>query len=230
MINSATMTVLALAHERLADTWPITKQAQDRLNAEILAEYKARFPKRKEPLRHKAFEAVGEFGQARYTYWKAVLTRAYRLRDMRKERVERALDWLAKRRQPCASEAPLVYEQSSYSSYRSQGYGCERYTRQAAEQAAAHCQMLGVRAEVVDWTYSEPGQAEPYKFGYQVLAYTDRAGIEILKRKPVSIKDWLQDCWNRGVNPRVFNPFLPEGLEERLGVSFFPQGGTLVGG
>ena len=41
-------------------------------------------------------------------------------------------------------------------------------------------------------------------------------------RKPVqSFKDQIKSCWKRGVNPRVYNPFLPAGLEEKLGLDYF---------
>lgn len=217
------MTVLALECERISSHWAITKRAQDKLTDELLRAYRARFPKRRTPSVRKAQDALPEFAQARFEHYKAALQRAYRLRDRRAERLGRVLDWMATRRRPVATPDPLVYSESAYSTYRSQGWSCESYTRQAAEQDAAHCQMLGVRAEIVDWTYTDPAKPEPYKFGYRVMVYTDRAGIEILQRKPVSIKVWLQDCWNRGVNPRVYNPFLPHDLEERMGVSFCPR-------
>lgn len=227
MMNLPDMTALALAHESAKDHWSIAAKAQSKLNAEIAAAYKARFPKRREPSRVKLMSALGDVATARYEHRKAILQRACRMRDRRAERLDKILTWYAKRRQPVATDSPLEYDRSDFSTYRSQGYGCERYTRQAAEQMAAKIAAQGIKAEIVDWTYSAPDRA-PYKFGYLVLAYTDRAGLEIIRRKPVSLKAWLQDCWNRGINPRVLNPFLPHDLEERLGVSYLPQSGRLV--
>jgi len=43
----------------------------------------------------------------------------------------------------------------------------------------------------------------------------------IMDHKHLTVKDWLKATWGRGVNPRVFNPFLPHGLEEQLGVDYF---------
>ena len=34
------------------------------------------------------------------------------------------------------------------------------------------------------------------------------------------MKDWLERMWKSGRNPRVECPFLPHGLEEKLGVSY----------
>ena len=57
---------------------------------------------------------------------------------------------------------------------------------------------------------------------YCIYANTDGAGWDFAMRKPVqSFKDQIKSCWKRGVNPRVYNPFLPAGLEEKLGLDYF---------
>ena len=38
-----------------------------------------------------------------------------------------------------------------------------------------------------------------------------------------SLREWLALCWKRGCNPRVYNPWLPHGIEERLGVTYFGE-------
>ncbi len=46
--------------------------------------------------------------------------------------------------------------------------------------------------------------------------------LPILKHKDLSVPlvDWVQACWKRGVNPRVYDPFLPHGFEQRHGLDF----------
>jgi hypothetical protein len=48
------------------------------------------------------------------------------------------------------------------------------------------------------------------------------ADRDLLSRRPgFSVKNYLKACWGVGVNPRVFNPMLPHGLEEKLGLDYF---------
>lgn len=57
---------------------------------------------------------------------------------------------------------------------------------------------------------------------YEIWAQIDETGIEIINRKPgLSLKEWMKQCWGRGVNPRVMNPFIPAGLENKLGIDYF---------
>ena len=35
-----------------------------------------------------------------------------------------------------------------------------------------------------------------------------------------ALRNYLKACWSRALNPRVFNPLLPQGLEERLKIDY----------
>ena len=149
---------------------------------------------------------------------------------------EEARDGLDKWLDALADMAPVRHTQKVWSLYTSpdsymystQGYGAVKYAREAAERDADHARLQGLQAHVVcvkkkthngiDWhgrTYSMPSA------GFRVWVSTDRIGCEILKRKPTDLKEWLKSCWKRGVNPRVMNPFLPHGIEEKLGLDYF---------
>jgi hypothetical protein len=85
------------------------------------------------------------------------------------------------------------------STYRSQSYGASKYANAKAHLIADKAVFYGVEASV-----------EGYEFGYRVKARTTPTGAEILRRKPdVPVKEWVEACARRGVNPRVYNPFLP---------------------
>ena len=50
----------------------------------------------------------------------------------------------------------------------------------------------------------------------------DAVDAEILRRcPPPTLREQVRRSWARGVNPRVFNPFLPHGYEEQVGIDFF---------
>jgi hypothetical protein len=89
------------------------------------------------------------------------------------------------------------------STYRSQSYGASKYANASAHGIADKAVFYGVEASVERY-------GEGASVGYRVKARTTPTGAEILRRKPdVPVKDWVAACARRGVNPRVYNPFLP---------------------
>jgi len=113
------------------------------------------------------------------------------------------------------------------SSYSTQGFGAGHYAKSCAEDHADHARHHGVEVEV----RREGGDTR----GSECFAVYVKLGprdLALLEQKPgPSLRDWLKACWKRGANPRVLNPFLPHGLEERLGIDYFgndvaPRGGT----
>ena len=53
-------------------------------------------------------------------------------------------------------------------------------------------------------------------------AVADAFEVEVLKRLPgLTLREWLKRCMQFGANPRVYNPFLPHGLEAKLGLDYF---------
>lgn len=56
-----------------------------------------------------------------------------------------------------------------------------------------------------------------------MLAVESKLDVEVLRHRPegLSMKEWLMLSWRHNCNPRVFNPFVPYGLEEKLGLDYF---------
>lgn len=45
--------------------------------------------------------------------------------------------------------------------------------------------------------------------------------VEIVRRLPEPpLREWVKRCWAFGADPRIFNPFLPVGLETTLGIDY----------
>lgn len=139
-----------------------------------------------------------------------------------KDRLEAALAEAAKTEMPpIMAELRLVHVCHA-SSWRSQGLGVDRYTRNAAQAYVDKATHYGLRAEV-----RPVGEPSRCAYGivhqdYGVFADVDETGWALVDYKPdVPLRDWVKGCWKRGVNPRVYNPFLPHGLEEKLGLDHF---------
>ncbi len=148
-------------------------------------------------------------------------------------RLHAALDANKKARREAAREASFspvearrewkLFATVSTSSYRSQGYGCAKYTREAAQDYVHHAARHGVRGEVRDVALAQRTDLTDLSHcDVYVLVAGDR-DVALLHDKPddVPLREWVRLCWKRGVNPRVYNPYLPHGYEEQNGLDFF---------
>lgn len=79
----------------------------------------------------------------------------------------------------------------------------------------AHDRCIGVE-------FKSRGDARYVFADFEVwVKLAEPVDLVILKHKPgVSMRDFVKQCWARGVNPRVYCPFLPHGFEERQGIDF----------
>lgn len=121
------------------------------------------------------------------------------------------------------------YDCVHVSTYNSQGFGATKYTQCAAEVMVDHIRHHGIEAVTAHY----PGVYKPspypgvasYSAGECFVVAAKVAGqidIEILKRKPCpNSRETIKSILQRGCNLRVFDPFLPHGTEEALGLDHF---------
>ena len=135
--------------------------------------------------------------------------------------VEIALDTLALSTPiPIIETLELRYVVSS-STYSTQGFGASNYAKNAAQMQVDLALFNGLKAEVRPHGESK-NYSGCYYQDYGVWVNTTEIGWEILKRKSgPGLKETLRLSWKRGVNPRVFCPLLPYGIEEKLGIDYF---------
>jgi hypothetical protein len=81
------------------------------------------------------------------------------------------------------------------------------YERADIELQREQAEELGLRTEVEN--------------NYIYAFVADPVDVEIIKMNPLPRKEWVRRCWKKGVNPRVFNPYLPHGFEEANGLDYF---------
>lgn len=110
-----------------------------------------------------------------------------------------------------------VFQHVSISDYASQGLGASRYARVRAELhlefvqsfLPAYIEPVKPLPEIAH-LYSSPNQT----IGYEVRVLGDEVDVFIARSKPVALKWFVQNCWKKGANVRVYYPFLPHGYEE----------------
>lgn len=105
------------------------------------------------------------------------------------------------------------------SAYGSQGLGAMRYAVGSADLTADQLRSIGLNAVVEQ--IKNPGIRNEF-YAARVLVDVDPADLPLLKRAKVrvSLVDEVAACWRRGLNPRVYNPYLSHGFEERHGIGW----------
>lgn len=115
---------------------------------------------------------------------------------------------------PPARTTWIVWKRVPVSTFYSQGFGAERYAMASADGDADVARLYGVEVRVVP----SPSDRE---YLVQVLVAGQR-DIEILTRRPgPSMREQIRAALRRGANVRVLHPYLPPGLEEKLGLDHF---------
>lgn len=98
------------------------------------------------------------------------------------------------------------------STWSTQGFGDVTYARNAAQQEVDRIEANGYTGTIRECPNGQ----------FEILVNVGTLDDwTILKNKPgLPIREQIRLCWKRGVNPRVYNPWLPHGLEEKLGIDF----------
>lgn len=214
-----------LAERKTLETafWKASAEHAAGYKAALEAAFKKAFPRKRFGM-DRAREVPG-FAAIR-DEWNAKGDAVIAAHTPEKDRLEAALAEAAKVEMPAFQPELRLVHVCHASTWRSQGLGVDRYTRNAAQAYVDKATHYGLRAEV-----RPVGEASVCGHGirhqdYGVFADVDETGWALVDYKPeVPLRDWLKGCWKRGVNPRVYNPFLPHGLEEKLGIDF--HGGDL---
>lgn len=123
------------------------------------------------------------------------------------------------------SDEFIPWKDCSGSSYSSQGFGANKYAANSLEVYADRARMSDLEVEIRSEVYIKARGGHTCTgnvMKYTVWVKTTPLGLEILDYKPdLPLREWVRLCWKRGVNPRVYSPFLPTGYEESGGLDYF---------
>lgn len=213
---------------RIAERDEFIKAKNDTLKAECLAAWKARFPRRKFDMA-RSKEENGASHSAIYERLSAGVKEYTDDWYAEEKQVKWALDMLAQKADiPVSTEWNCAYSVTD-NDYLSMGFGAEKYAKESAESHLRDFQIHVPEAKVehefhpFDYpVHCAGGGISRGWHEWRVMVPTTEIGVAILKRKPgESLRDFVKACWKKGVNPRVYCPFLPVGYEEKMGLDFF---------
>lgn len=129
--------------------------------------------------------------------------------------LKRKLFALAQTVEVVPGEYRLMHQTSS-SDYGSQGYGASKYARQSAERYADSIRAEGFAVEVKEVNGHTEQQFGIFHAHYEVWGSLEEWQVDALQRRSkTSQLDWAVACWRNGVNPAVYNPFLPPEIIDR---------------
>ena len=191
----------------------VKTKLQADFEAALTEAFKTDHPRAKKiPERHKLTERYPTILE----HWQAVANESVEKYQPEIAALDQALNALAQAATPSREGEWRKLRSTDAGTYRTVGLGAAHYARQYAELLVDFARRL-VEAKV------EASSA--FLEDFAVMVKTDEIGLEILRRKTShwTLREWLAGCWKRGINPRVLNPYLPPGLEEELGVTYFGE-------
>ncbi len=108
----------------------------------------------------------------------------------------------------------------SASDYNSQGFSALHYAEGSVQLTADVARAEGF-VDGVDLVVLRVPYYGESAWLAAVRVESDLDADIIRRSPPPSLREQVRLCWKRGVNPRVFNPFLPHGYEEQAGLDYF---------
>jgi hypothetical protein len=152
--------------------------------------------------------------------YKGLVQEAQDERDHRRGEIKARLSSLAVELVPQPGSTWTKVAEIGESTFSSQT-DASGYARTSAEVRALSYAVAGLEVEVRHRRrVLEIPHPKVYRTAsYEVWVQADPLDVDIVKfGHGLSTAEWLQQVVARGMNPRVFSPGLPWGLEERLGI------------
>lgn len=118
--------------------------------------------------------------------------------------------------------------------YRTQGFGAIDYARGMAEMVANQARFYKIPVSIAqvtpEWATTEARRGRRAPVGgwiphaeFRVFVEVEHAIIDLLLIQigpGADLVEQVRLCWARGVNPRVYNPFLPHDFESKHGLDY----------
>lgn len=174
--------------------------------------HKKYFPKKK--YNYSQIENSEEFKLL--SYWATRISKKFHDHwDKKIEAIEDQLILSAETIKLTNAEEFNLYDIVSSSNYSTQGFGAEKYALASAESKLGKAAFYGICGDII------PKVGKGYT-DYEVYLRLNREQMEAFRRKPMEpLSEGVRMCWKRGVNPRVYWPFLSHGFEEENNLDYF---------
>lgn len=199
------------------------KQMQADFEAEVQAAWKRKFPRRKFSLKTSADVKKGnqpEHGEI-YERWMRKFDEGYKAFKAKLDVVTAKIADEADRTDIPAFDGMTLFHTVSSDSYRSQGFGMNKYAKASAQDYMDKAVSYGLQAhlrKVLTWEGKDCCGYTVTCYDYEIWVSTDEIGVYILHRRPdkETMAEWIAKCDRQGVSARVFAPFMSYADEEKF--------------
>ena len=197
---------------------------RDALNADFTQElrsaYKSKFPKRKFS-RELSKKNNTEEHEVIFNKWQEKATAIGKVQAKDLEELMARVKAEGKKADIPKFRGMTLFQSVSSSTYSSQGFGSHKYAKSHAEEYLEKAKSYGLDVYLREVLVCEGRDCCGYPFrvvDYEVWVSTSEEGAEILGYKSYKGTDaeWVKRCQERGVNVRVYLPFIPDEEVRRL--------------
>lgn len=205
--------------------------AQTALSAWVRKENARRARRHEDPLG--PLDAVEQIGDPALRATFAALLAELAEHRAERTRLDAALAGAARQTPPRPGRQGHVLDVVCSHEYSTQGWGADRYAQGAAEKRADVARRHWIEVDVVRacvlwdgagaYYAALPAHARTKEGDWHVVVYVEEElDVELLRRLPgPDLVEFVRLAWKRGVNPRVYNPWIPHDFEARHGLDYF---------
>lgn len=174
-------------------------ELQSQAEADGKAEFKKLFPRKRKYVWANLPENVRVEILAKY---QPIVNFRFALKKKHREQVDKILNALAPKCELLPSPQMYVVQTSSTDTYRSQGWGKDKYAQGALAPMRDLLVKHGFSAEIAK------GETTEYNTVYELRVNLQPFQYDAFSRvTTVSNKEWRESQRSAGVNPRVYNPY-----------------------
>jgi hypothetical protein len=180
------------------------RQFDERFNNELIEIFKQKFPKKKKIDLNLLDSEIIEPVKERY---QSIVVAAYKAKIKQIDLLRKLLDQLAESTLVGSSEEMHMIKLSSASNYSSQGWGANKYARSALNHDYEMLKGCGYEVEIRQSLAWDDPKCDWYN--YELWANLEDWQFDcLIRQQKFDPLTWAIGCWKKGVNPRVYNPFL----------------------
>jgi hypothetical protein len=184
--------------------WHIEGKFGKSFNKNIEKIYFEQFPRRKKFNLNKALKDLpNETIQEIRKKWQDIAMSYFDHKIKQYKLLNDLLDKIADNTEISPTKYKRVLKNCHISAYSSQGWGAHKYARNSVSRELYLLDKFN-------------GKVVCFKNTYYLVANIEKWQFDALKKKDnTSILQWAVNCWKSGVNPRVYNPFLPYSIVDK---------------
>jgi len=181
--------------------------------------FKTHFPKKKKY----SFDSIKELDETKElaVKIKSLANKYWDFWNKKRDIIKNKLYDLAENLNPPKTDSFIYWKTISSSSYSSQGFGCNSYAKNNANNYLDRAKFNGLEGEIRERFFCNDNKWGIEYNDYEIWVKTNELGLEILNYgKDLALKEQVCQILKRGGNPWVLFPLLPQSYMENMKINW----------